>query len=33
VIYTPADLKANDRILLLLTGPQGRAGYIEATGP
>jgi hypothetical protein len=29
----PADLKANDRILLLLTGPQGRAGYIEATGP
>jgi hypothetical protein len=29
----PTDLKANDRILLLLTGPKGRAGYIEATGP
>ncbi|HEV2359685.1 MAG TPA: S-layer homology domain-containing protein [bacterium] len=29
----PADLKANDQILLLLTGPRGRAGYIEATGP
>jgi len=29
----PTDLKANDRVLLLLTGPQGRAGYIEATGP
>jgi intracellular proteinase inhibitor BsuPI/S-layer family protein len=28
-----ADLKANDQILLLLTGPRGRAGYIEATGP
>ena len=29
----PADLKTNDQILLLLTGPRGRAGYIEATGP
>jgi len=29
----PGDLKANDQILLLLTGPRGRAGYIEATGP
>jgi hypothetical protein len=28
-----AELKANDQILLLLTGPRGRAGYIEATGP
>lgn len=28
-----ADLKANDQILMLLTGPRGRAGYIEATGP
>jgi hypothetical protein len=28
-----ADLKPNDKILLLLTGPRGRAGYIEATGP
>ncbi len=28
-----ADLKANDQVLLLLTGPRGRAGYIEATGP
>jgi hypothetical protein len=28
-----SDLKANDQILLLLTGPRGRAGYIEATGP
>ncbi len=29
----PGDLKANDQVLLLLTGPSGRAGYIEATGP
>jgi hypothetical protein len=29
----PGDLKANDQILMLLTGPRGRAGYIEATGP
>lgn len=29
----PGDLKANDQVLMLLTGPQGRAGYIEATGP
>jgi len=28
-----SDLKPNDQILLLLTGPRGRAGYIEATGP
>ncbi|HEV2440589.1 MAG TPA: S-layer homology domain-containing protein [bacterium] len=28
-----AELKPNDKILLLLTGPRGRAGYIEATGP
>ena len=28
-----SDLKANDQILLLLTGPRGRAGYIEAKGP
>jgi len=27
------DLKANDQITLLLTGPQGRAGYVEAAGP
>ena len=27
------DLKANDKVLLLLTGPRGRAGYVEATGP
>jgi hypothetical protein len=26
------DLKANDQVTLLLTGPQGRAGYIEAAG-
>jgi hypothetical protein len=26
------DLKPNDQVLLLLTGPRGRAGYIEATG-
>ncbi len=29
----PGDLKPNDQVLLLLTGPRGRAGYIEATGP
>jgi len=28
-----SELKPNDKILLLLTGPRGRAGYIEATGP
>jgi len=28
----PSDLKPNDQVLLLLTGPRGRAGYIEATG-
>jgi Intracellular proteinase inhibitor/S-layer homology domain len=28
----PADLKPNDQVLMLLTGPRGRAGYIEATG-
>lgn len=28
-----AALKTNDQVLLLLTGPRGRAGYIEATGP
>ncbi len=28
-----SDLKPDDKVLLLLTGPQGRAGYIEATGP
>jgi Intracellular proteinase inhibitor/S-layer homology domain len=28
-----SDLKENDQVLLLLTGPRGRAGYIEATGP
>jgi intracellular proteinase inhibitor BsuPI/S-layer family protein len=27
------DLKASDQVLLLLTGPRGRAGYIEAKGP
>jgi len=26
------DLKPNDQVLMLLTGPQGRAGYIEANG-
>jgi len=26
------DLKPNDKVLMLLTGPKGRAGYIEATG-
>jgi hypothetical protein len=31
-IAAPGDLKPNDQLLLLLTGPQGRAGYIEATG-
>ncbi len=28
----PSDLKPNDQVLMLLTGPRGRAGYIEATG-
>ncbi len=28
----PGDLKPNDQVLLLLTGPRGRAGYVEATG-
>jgi hypothetical protein len=27
------ELKPNDQLLMLLTGPRGRAGYIEATGP
>ncbi len=27
------DLRPNDQVLLLLTGPRGRAGYIEAKGP
>ncbi len=27
------DLKAGDQILLLLTGPRGRAGYVEAKSP
>jgi hypothetical protein len=26
------ELKPNDQVLMLLTGPRGRAGYIEATG-
>jgi hypothetical protein len=26
------DLKPNDQVVMLLTGPRGRAGYIEATG-
>jgi hypothetical protein len=26
------DLKPDDQVLMLLTGPRGRAGYIEATG-
>jgi hypothetical protein len=30
---SPQDLRPNDRVLMLLTGPRGRAGYIEATGP
>ena len=29
----PEELKASDVVLLLLTGPRGRAGYIEAKGP
>jgi hypothetical protein len=29
---TAGELKPNDQVLMLLTGPQGRAGYIEATG-
>jgi len=28
----PSELKPNDQVLMLLTGPRGRAGYIEATG-
>jgi hypothetical protein len=28
----PEDLKPDDQVLMLLTGPKGRAGYIEATG-
>jgi hypothetical protein len=28
----PEDLKPDDQVLMLLTGPRGRAGYIEATG-
>ncbi len=28
----PGELKPNDQVLMLLTGPRGRAGYIEATG-
>jgi hypothetical protein len=28
-----SDLKPNDNVLLLLTGPRGRVGYIEAKGP
>jgi hypothetical protein len=28
----PTDLKPNDQVVMLLTGPRGRAGYIEATG-
>lgn len=28
----PKELKANDQVLMLLTGPRGRAGYIEAAG-
>ena len=28
-----SDLKANDQVVLLLTGPQGRAGYVQAAGP
>jgi len=31
-VATPGDLKLNDQVLMLLTGPRGRAGYIEATG-
>ncbi|HXX36626.1 MAG TPA: S-layer homology domain-containing protein [bacterium] len=27
-----SDLKPNDSVVMLLTGPRGRAGYIEATG-
>jgi len=32
-VAVPGDLKPNDQMLLLLTGPRGRAGYMEATGP
>ena len=31
-VAAPQDLKPNDQVLMLLTGPRGRAGYIEATG-
>ena len=31
-VAAPGDLKPNDQVLMLLTGPRGRAGYIEATG-
>ena len=29
---SPEDLKPDDQVVMLLTGPRGRAGYIEATG-
>ena len=29
---SPEDLKPDDQVIMLLTGPRGRAGYIEATG-
>ncbi len=32
-VASSSDLKPNDQVLMLLTGPQGRAGYIEAAGP
>ena len=32
-VAAPGDLKPNDQMVLLLTGPRGRAGYVEATGP
>jgi hypothetical protein len=31
-LAAPGDLKPNDQVVMLLTGPRGRAGYIEATG-
>jgi hypothetical protein len=31
-VAAPSDLKPNDQVLMLLTGPRGRAGVIEATG-
>jgi intracellular proteinase inhibitor BsuPI/S-layer family protein len=31
-VADPGDLKPDDEVLMLLTGPRGRAGYIEATG-